>query len=253
MMRGTALALLGAAALVTCACTKRAPIAWRQVEPGLEYARAAVPGAEGSVTAALFRADLARWRPVALDAEALTGKKSAYAYELAKKAGVPIAVNGTFFDEKGAALGLLQGAAVVYNPLRSADWGVLAVKGSAGTLVHTKEFVQDRALEFAVQCGPRAVVDGSPTRLKPQSAAPRTALCLTSPGELVLLATEGSLTAAEISRWLAAPAAKGGLACTDALLLDGGPSTQIFAKAGDVSLDRRGGWPVPNGVGLAPR
>lgn len=244
---------LAAVALVTCGQTKT-PVSWRELEPGLGYAKVALSGADTSARIHLFKADLSTWKPVALDAKTLTGKQHAHASELAAKADVPIAVNATFFDEKGAALGLVQGdAGTVFNPLRSADWGVLAVKGSAGTLVHTKEFTADPALDFAVQCGPRAVVAGKPTKLKAQGASARTGLCLTAPGTLVVLATEGRLTAAELAVFLAEPVAKGGLGCTDALLLDGGPSTQLWAKAGDLALDVRGGWPVPNGVGLTRR
>ena len=45
--------------------------------------------------------------------------------------------------------------------------------------------------------------------------------------------------------------AEGGLACSDALNLDGGPSTQLAARAGDFALDVSGAWPVPNAVAFS--
>lgn len=252
-MRRSLLAVAASVSLVCASGKATTALSWRSLEPGLEYATTTRTADDGSAVVHLFRADLGTWKAVALDAKTLAAKPRAYVSELAAKGGVPIAVNATFFDENGAALGLLQAGATIHNPLRNADWGVLAVKGTAGSLVHTKEFAADPALDFAVQCGPRAVVAGKPPKLKAQGASARTGLCLTAPDRLVMFATEGRLTSAEIAKWLAQPAASGGVGCTDALLLDGGPSTQVWAKVGDVALDVRGGWPVPNGVGLTRR
>lgn len=248
------LLVVAASASLVCASAKTtSPLAWRELEPGLQYAKTTLSPQEGSVLVHLFRANMKTWKPVALDAKALTRKPRSRVVDLAEKAAVPLAVNATFFDENGAALGLLQAGPTIHNPLRNADWGVLAVKGTAGSLVHTKEFAADPTIDFAVQCGPRAVVAGKPTKLKAQGASARTGLCLTAPDELVVLVTEGLITASEIAQFLARSRGEGGVGCSDALLLDGGPSTQIWAKAGDVALDMRGGWPVPNGVGLARR
>jgi hypothetical protein len=63
----------------------------------------------------------------------------------------------------------------------------------------------------------------------------------------------GAVEASDLARFLAAAVAGGGLGCTDALNLDGGPSTQLSARAGEFSLDVGGGWPVPNAVAFLPR
>lgn len=59
---------------------------------------------------------------------------------------------------------------------------------------------------------------------------------------------DGSGHARLVHTWLADD-----LGCRDALLLDGGPSTQLSARVGPLSMDVHGGWGVPNGIGIVPR
>ena len=240
--------VVAAAAFAAAAAAGPAAPSWREVAPGLEYA--VVTKAGGA--AHLFRADLRTWRASAVDARGML-RKVATVSTLARETKAPVVVNGTFFDEKKAPLGLLVERGRELHPLRQADWGVLAIAGTAGTLVHTRDWKPASAPDFAIQCGPRAVVAGSPMKLRDQGRHPRTALCLQAPDRLVLLVTEGAPTAPETAAWLAASEADGGVGCVEALLLDGGPSTQIRAEIGDVRLDVQGGWPVPNGVALVPR
>lgn len=218
--------------------------------PRLPHHRVAI-GTTGAV-AEVFEVDLHHFRLA--PALPSAGAKRAMVDTLRREHDAWLAINGTFFDEKGAALGLLQGTGGVLSSLRRADWGVLEITASGeARLVHTRDYKPRAAIEFAVQCGPRIVIDGRVPSLKPQKAQ-RTALCVTEAPSLVKIAvTRGRVEARAMGEWMAAPESRGGLACRDALMLDGGPSTQLSARTPEVELDLPGGWPVPNGIAVMPR
>lgn len=211
---------------------------------GLAYSRMRV--AETDVDADVFQLDLAKVRLRAIDAR--SGERiGARVDTLRAESGAWVVVNGTFFDRSGAPLGLLRQGDRVLNPLRSADWGVLEVDADGrARLVHTRDYEPGPTAQFAVQCGPRVVIDGKVPKLKKQSAS-RTALCTRGDRQVALLVTRGQVEADALGSWLVAE-----LGCTDALLLDGGPSTQLSAAFGDVNLELRGGWAVPNGIAVVP-
>ena len=217
---------------------------------GLEYRRDRIAGTE--VDADVFIVDLERMQLVALDGR--TDERTAARVDVLRdEAKALIAVNGTFFSSALQPLGLLRQGSTELSPLRDADWGVLEVDGRGhARLVHTRDYDPSPEVEFAVQCGPRVVIDGRVPRLKPQSAS-RTALCVRSRREVAVVVTRGPVFADALGRWLAGPSEDGGLECTDALLLDGGPSTQLSASFGDTAVERMGGWAVPNGVGVVAR
>jgi uncharacterized protein YigE (DUF2233 family) len=238
--------------LAALAAPARAELVWRELAPGLEYAALSVPAAGDAVAGHAFRADPRRVRVAVLDARR-EGRARASARELRAEGAALVAVNGGFFDEHGAPLGLVVSDGVQRNPLRRVDWGVFALRGGAASIVHTREYVAAPDVAAALQVGPRLVVAGRPTQLKPQVSR-RSALCVHPDGRVTLLVT-GALEAGALARFLAPPAGEAGLACRDALNLDGGPSTQLSARAGDFALEVAGGWPVPNAVafGQAPR
>jgi uncharacterized protein YigE (DUF2233 family) len=238
-------------ALAAAGGPARADEAWREIAPGLQHRTLEIPTEDGDrVDGHAFRADLRRVRVGVLDARR-AGRPRATAPELLAESGALVAVNGGFFDERGAPLGLVVSGGVVRNPLRRVDWGVFSVRAGTASIVHTREYEASPGVEAAVQVGPRLVVNGRPTPLKPQTSR-RSAVCVHRDGRVTLLVT-GAVEAGDLARFLAAPAAGGGLACADALNLDGGPSTQLAARAGDFSLDVAGGWPVPNAVAFLPR
>ncbi len=227
-----------------------APVPPSAAPAGLEYRRVRI--ADTEVDAEVFIADLEHMRLVALDGR-IGGRASARVAVLREEAEALVAVNGTFFSPSKQPLGLLRQGTTELSALRDADWGVLEVDGEGlARLVHTRDYVPSPEVEFAVQCGPRVVIGGEVPRLKPQSAS-RTALCVRSSREVAVVVTRGLVFADALGRWLAAPTDDGGLGCTDALLLDGGPSTQLSAAFGETSVELLGGWGVPNGVGVQSR
>lgn len=218
--------------------------------PGLLHTRREV--AKAGVVADVFVADLTRLRLIGIDART-DGRIVAPVDVLRAEADAHVAVNGTFFDGKNRPLGLLTSEGVTRSPLRTADWGVLTVDDTGiAALVHTRDFRAADTIDFAVQCGPRVVIDGMPPGLKLQVAR-RTGLCIQGPQQVALFVVGAPVEANTLAAWLARSEAGGGLGCRDAVLLDGGPSSQLDTRQGTTHPSIRGGWGVPNAVGVVTR
>jgi hypothetical protein len=227
---------------------------WRKVAPGAE--RAATD--DGAVHLELFRFDLERF-----DAEVVVAGRerpphariwlpgprhtAAEILDRARPGAVVAVVNGGFFDENGRSLGLRLTHGDVAVPLRAkVDWGVFYVAAHRARIVHSTDFVARSGIDAAVQVGPRILIDGIVPRLKRQVAR-RTAVALDRDGRtLTLVIADQPIEAALLGNRLAA------LGFHSALLLDGGPSTQIAAAVGP-RLDIPGGYPVPDLLALVRR
>jgi hypothetical protein len=84
------------------------------------------------------------------------------------------------------------------------------------------------------------VVHGQPLTLKPQRAR-RTAVALEPGGAaLTLVVVDAAIDANDLAQRLAASG------FDSAILLDGGPSTQLALELGSVDLDLPGGYGVPD-------
>lgn len=149
-------------------------------------------------------------------------------------------INGGYFDRQNHPLGLVIADGTKVNPLHKADWGVFYVRDGEPHLVHTRDFRGERGVTQALQCGPRLVTGGHPTKLKPSLSEPRSAVGLDEQGRIVFAAVSPGLPLSAFAALLAAPTSEGGLALTEALNLDGGPSTQLWA----------GGVKVPGAYGM---
>lgn len=215
--------------------------AWRTVAPGAEHLEIE----EDGLRVALLRFDLARFRPEVV----VPGpEQPRTAAALREQAGAVAAVNGGFFDPQWRSLGMRIAAGKTLIGLRPrVDWGVLMVRGDRAQIVHSREFKPDPAIETALQVGPRLLADGQVLRLKPQSAR-RTAVALDRQGRsLTLVVTRTSTEAARLAELLLR------LGFHSALMLDGGPSTQLSAAIGELRLDLTGGYGVPDGLVVRKR
>lgn len=216
-------------------------VAWQPVAAGVEHLRVA----EGGVEAELLRFDLGRYRP---EVVVLGAERPKTAAAVREETGALAAVNGGFFDTEWRPLGLriAQGKTLIGLRPR-VDWGVLLVREGRAEIVHSREFRADPEVDAAIQVGPRILVGGQPLRLKPQSAR-RTAVALDRDGRtLTLVVTRGSVEASALAALLQR------LGFDSALMLDGGPSTQLAATVGTLRLDLRGGYAVPDALIVRPR
>lgn len=249
--------LLSAVALLLVAlagCRESAararPLAFVPVAEGVEYARflGALAGDGTTFQGHAFRIDLEHAGLRVLPAGGPTVRREVSVITRALPQAV--AVNGSFFDEKDRAMGLVVDQGRVISKRRLKSWGALIVEGREARIVKGSQLDVERPPGLVVQGMPRLVVDGRVPKLKPQ-AARRTAVC--AEGRFVtLVMVTSSVDATSFARFLARPQKEGGLGCENALNLDGGPSTQMSARLVELSVEVPGGWGVPNAIVALP-
>lgn len=232
--------LLYAAAASSQAALPVATVEFRDHSPGVRHATLLDGGAEA------FEVDLTRIELQVIEARA-QGRPSSVVSELGPVAKALFAVNGGYFDERGRPLGLLVSQSRPLNRLRRTDWGVLSVDGGGrAALVHTRDYKPKATTEFAMQAGPRLVVDGEILKLKPQWDR-RTAIGITTdPHRVVIVVTRTAVSLDALAHLF-----KDALGCPFALNLDGGSSTQLWADG--TGLTAIPGFAVANAVAAVPR
>jgi uncharacterized protein YigE (DUF2233 family) len=145
-----------------------------------------------------------------------------------------LAVNAGFFDEQDQPIGLVASQGRTLSPWRGTlGGGILTVSsGGVGALHAAEGFVAPPDLDLAIQCRPRLVVGGAVNlRSDDGRRAARTALCLRDGGSVmdvvvVQVAPQLGPTLMELARTLVERG------CTEALNLDGGPSTGVAWRQG---------------------
>jgi uncharacterized protein YigE (DUF2233 family) len=230
------------------------PTHWRVLKPGLEYAQISRLSALHRGHLHAFRIDLNNF-DLALAMAYDYHAKTARVTDLTLINNGLIGVNGGFFSQALKPLGLRITNCQERNPLKSTSWwGIFYIVNHHPYLVGQKNFKQNKTIEFAVQSGPRIIVDNkiSPS-LKPGLNS-RTAIGITKDGKVILVATEKlGLTTTQLAEIMNASETEGGLACQYALNLDGGSSTQLYARIGELSLDISRGTAVTDAILVIPR
>ena len=215
---------------------------WVQAAPGLSYRVGEIQG--GLAQMAALRVDPEAYRVVVLDARS-EGKTGLTARQFAERHHALAAINGGFFDEKGVPLGLLMHAGKITSPLRHVDWGLFLMQGTQPAVHHTKQGVPAGTTE-ALQCGPRLVFPRGQPQFKPGESM-RSGVGVTEDSQVLLAVTSrGELSLRDFAAALAA------WGCREALNLDGGPSSQLYAQRGTMSLDLPGAYPVPDAIAVLP-
>jgi len=165
-------------------------------------------------------------------------------------------VNGGYFDEKFAPIGLRIANEQMIAPLRRARLitGILVAWARGVQIVRSREFSRRSGVTAAIQCGPFLVERGQPIGgLNDANAARRTfAATTTSSRALVGVCSEVSL--AELSKILATTSFADDLRIERALNLDGGSSTGFwFARENGSAFSIPEHKPVRDFVGIVPR
>ena len=160
-----------------------------------------------------------------------------------------VAINASFFDKEGRAMGLAVDEGRSIGSGRRPGWGALIVEGRKARIMLGAEISDNLAPRLIVQGIPRLVVGGKVPGLKPQLAE-RSAVCAEGSVVMLVVSTKAETTA--FARFLADSSEKGGLGCANALNLDGGPSTQLVVKLPGLELSLPGGWAVPNALVATP-
>ena len=159
----------------------------------------------------------------------------------ARKTGARAVINGGYFDSSNRPLGLRVASGWRTHPLRTANWGVFYIRDNRAQIKHTRDYRPSKQTQEAIQCGPRLVVAGKTTDLKPQWAR-RSGVGIDAQNRVILAVSDGELSFDEWAKLWASPQ---DLSCPNALNLDGGGSTQMWSRA-DSKARVAGAWAVPD-------
>lgn len=226
-----------------------------KLSPGLEHRDWRLV-LEGGLPPA--RVHVVRFDPARFALEAVRGSEVdprdglAAAPDFRRARGAVAAVNGGYFDPNYKPLGLLVSRGEQLERLRRVDHGVFYIAGGRPGLQHAKRFVAPADLEFAVECGPRLVVDGAPTQLKP-SQARRAALGYDAAGRAYVIVSDAVMSLQAFADAIARPVERDGLGLVGALNLDGGSSAMLDLAAGAERAQVPSAIEVPVGLVVVPR
>ena len=166
------------------------------------------------------------------------------------------AVNGGYFDEKFAPIGLRMANGQLIAPLQRARLitGVLVASSRGVQIVRSREFSQRRGVAAAIQCGPFLVDRGQPIGGLNNSRLARRTFAATTTGDRALVGVCSGVSLAELSKILATTSFAEDLRIERALNLDGGSSTGFwFARENSSAFSISEQKPVRDFLGIAPK
>ena len=143
-------------------------------------------------------------------------------------------INGGFFDNTFHPLGLRIQKHKLENPIKAISWwGIFYIRDHKAHISSPKQFSRSDSVEFAIQSGPRLIIDGHIPSLKPGEAE-RSALGITADGKIIILVSAGSpMSTQKLAHFMQQPP----LSCLNAINLDGGSSSQLYARIGSFALN----------------
>jgi uncharacterized protein YigE (DUF2233 family) len=209
---------------------------WQELGAGIEYQdlRGGILSPWSNIH--VFRIDLSKNRLALISAKKL-GLKNASADQFAEHSKALLSINGGFFDHDFKPLGLRITNNKLQNPIKNISWwGIFYVKNNRPYVTNVRNFNYDQDISFAVQSGPRLLINGRMPPLKP-GIADRTALGITKDGQVIILvSTNAGMSTRDLAQLMKAPP----LSCTDAINLDGGSSSQLYAHIDSFKLNVHG-------------
>jgi uncharacterized protein YigE (DUF2233 family) len=222
---------------------------WRTLAPGVQYKDIVATHFTPWSHIHAFRIDLHQNRLSLTTAKDLH-HDFASADDFAQFSHALLAINGGFFDKNYAPLGLRIRDNHTLSSLKPISWwGVFYTQHGRASLSNAKQFHTAPSIDFAIQSGPRLLVNGSIPSLRPGTAE-RSALGITQDGQVIILVTEhAAMTTTELAKLMKAPP----LNCLNALNLDGGSSSQLYAQMNAFHLNVHGFSNVSDSVIVTPR
>jgi len=221
---------------------------WRELAPGVEYRDLG-----GSLLAPwshihVFRIDLKKnFLDLAMAKE--ISRPYASVDEFSQHSNALITINGGFFDRNHRPLGLRIAHQQELNPIKRISWwGIFYIKNQKPALTNLREFRKDKQIDFALQSGPRLLVNGKIPSLKP-GIAERSALGITTKDHVIMLVTDNTpMTTTELAELMQSPP----LNCNEALNLDGGSSSQLKAQIDSFQINVHGFSNVSDAIVVKP-
>lgn len=215
---------------------------WQTLAPGLEYTTIDLD--QGKLHA--FKIDLKQNRLALLSPSQPSNIKDVVLQNHAL-----LAVNGGFFTPEGKPLGLRLNEGKMLSPLKSISWwGVFYLRNNIPQMSSANAFKLSNDIDFAVQAGPRLLVNKNIPHLK-DGMGNRTAIGYNENNDVIIAVSEDAqLTTMQLAQILSRSEKNRGLGCVFALNLDGGSSSQVYAKVGDFVLDAPSFRAVADGVAV---
>jgi uncharacterized protein YigE (DUF2233 family) len=215
---------------------------WKRIDDGLDYRSIRCLGGD-ELDVHVVRVNPAKWE---LNT-ALEERESARG--IARSHNAPFAMNANFFDRPQKALGAIVRSGSVVQSAHSSSWQSIFLIDQDGDphIVMPSAWKSWRNKAYmAVQAGPRLVISGHTNKVNKGYSASRAGVCIAKSGALLFFATpqDRKFDMYEIGRVTRRGEEDGGLACRDAMLFDGGHSTQIYIDGDDRHIEVKDD-PVP--------
>jgi hypothetical protein len=217
--------------------------AWQRVGRGIEYRE-------------LGSLHLVRIDPAQAEVAAVI-KPGASARRVAQSGRWTFAMNANFFDVNLQPLGVVMSGGRSLHAVHGVAWQSIFAIGTNGRarIVLPADFAA-RSVDVALQAGPRLVAGGAPVvGVARGNATKRSGVCIDGRGAVIFFATtdDAVLDVHALIDLAARSESKGGMGCRDAMLFDGGPSTQLFLARSNGAIDLPGDTRVPVFVTARPR
>ena len=165
-------------------------------------------------------------------------------------------VNGGYFDEKFAPIGLRMANGQMIAPLQRARLitGVLVASSRGVQIVRSREFSRRPGVAAAIQCGPFLVERGQPIGGLNDSHLARRTFAATTSSSRALVGVCSEVSLAELAKILATTSLAEDLKVERALNLDGGSSSAFwFARENGSAFSISEQKPVRDFVGIVPK
>jgi Phosphodiester glycosidase len=166
------------------------------------------------------------------------------------------AVNGGYFDEKFAPIGLRMANGQMIAPLQRARLltGVLVASSRGVQIVRFREFSHRHGVAVAIQCGPFLVDRDQPIGGLNDSHLARRTFAATTTGDRALVGVCSGVSLAKLSKILATTSFPEDLRIERALNLDGGSSIGFwFARENSSAFSISEQKPVRDFVAIVPK
>jgi uncharacterized protein YigE (DUF2233 family) len=157
----------------------------------------------------------------------------------------PFAQNANFFDHEYKPLGVVMSGGRELNPLHRVSWQSVffVTRDGEARIVPVADWEKAKGdAVTALQAGPRLVIGGKRNDVKQATPTWRSGVCVDDRQRAIFFATpqESLFDVWQMVDLAAKPEAEGGLGCRDAMLFDGGPSTQFNLRGvASVEGDKR--------------
>lgn len=236
-----------------CAASFASTTEWQELAPGLQYTQVYHKPENPLGTIHAFKINLHQYQ-LALTLTNNTLHPLLMVKDLVMSHHAMLGINGGFFDPQLEPIGLRIKDGKQLSPLKPISWwGIFYIANNKAYIVSPKHFKQTKNISFAVQSGPRLVINDTIPSLKPGWSF-RSALGITKTGNVIIAITNYSpITTTAFATILKKTGAEGGLDCVNAINLDGGSSSQLYAEIGAFSLNVPSFAPVSDVVLVLPK